>query len=95
MSLSSASKPTSLIVSAFLFSAIAWLAPCAQDQIVGEHAAQVRIGGDEVGHDVEAGRGLAVRDLVGDQLQAGILGRQLFLEALVARLERSDAGQMR
>ena len=46
------------------------------DQVAGEDAAQIRVGGDQVGHDVEAGRGLAVRDLVRDQFQAGIFGRQ-------------------
>ena len=59
-SLSSLSKPMSLILSCALFSAIAWPAPWRHDQVRGEHAAQVGIGGDQVGHDVEAGRRLPV-----------------------------------
>src|SRR6185437_14450072 len=67
----------------------------ALDEIVREYAAQVRVGGDEIGHDVEAGRRLTVGNLVGDQLEAGIFRGEFLLEAFVAGLKRADAWKMR
>ena len=64
------------------------------DQVRGEDAAQVRVGGEQVGRDVETAVGRAVGDLVGDQLEARILGGELLLEALGALVERADARQV-
>ena len=66
MSLSSLSKPTSLIVSAFLFSAIACPAPCAMIRLEAKTPRSFGLAVSEVRHDVDAGRGLAVGDLVGE-----------------------------
>ena len=70
---SSLSKPITLILSPSLFSAIAWPAPCAMIRLRGEDAAQVRVGGDQVGHDVEAGGRLAVGNLSATSLSPGYL----------------------
>ena len=61
------------------------------DQVRGEDAAQVRVGGDQVGHHVQACRRHAIRVLVGNKFQARIFGRKLLLEAFGALVQRTDA----
>ncbi len=64
------------------------------DQVGGEDTLEVRVGGDQVGGDVETGRRLAVGIFVGDELQAGIFRGELLGEALLALLERAGAGRV-
>src|SRR4029077_3399590 len=49
------------------------------DQVGRKNAAQLGLVGDQVGHDVQAGRRHAVGNLVGDEFQARIFGCDLLL----------------
>src|ERR1700734_847445 len=86
--LSSESKPITLMVSAFLFSAIAWPAPCAMMRLEANTPRRFGLAVIRSGMMLRP----VVAPLVGDQFQAGIFGGELFLEALGARVERADAG---
>ena len=91
--MSSLSKPIELYRVGLLVLCDRLTGALRHDEVGREDAPQVRIGGDKVGHDVEAGRCLTVRHLVRDQFEAGILGRDLLLEALGALIERADSRQ--
>src|SRR5690606_29999508 len=63
------------------------------DEIGSEDTDEVGVGGDQVGHDIEAGGGLTVGIFVGDDLQPRIFGGDLIEETFAALVERADARQ--
>ena len=45
------------------------------------------MGGDQIGHDVQAGGWHTIRNFVGSQFQAGVFGRNFLLEAFGALVQ--------
>ena len=62
------------------------------NEIRGEHSAKVRIGCDQVGHDVQGSRRLTVSNLVSNEFQTRIFRRYFLFESLGTLIKRTDAG---
>ncbi len=84
ISFSSLSKPMSADLAGQIVFGDRLADALRHDQVGGEDALQIRVGGDQVGSDVEAGRCLAVGIFVGDELQARIFRLDLLDEAFAA-----------